>query len=200
MLGSRHAAKVESPFSSGTGFPISGTVWLTAAHVIGRFDPGQITVDGLVVLEIIELGEDLDAVLLVTEPHGHKPWPLADRAPRPGETVFKSGYGAGAHWWTAGLGTEDPDRVAMDIFPGDSGGPVFSTEGEVLGIIVTVGVHRGTIIMHHAGIVPMTLILEALPEGLLDAEEGPAPPPPAPVPVEETPWERFLRLKKEQGL
>ena len=187
---------VETPFGLGTGFPISDNSWLTAKHVVGNWAAEQITVDGWIVLEVIPLG-DLDACVLVTGLHGEEPWPLANRAPRPGERVFKSGYGQGQHWWTEGIGTEDPDRVAIDIFHGDSGGPLFSADGEVLGIVVTVGGYgmEGRI-LHHCGIVPMPEILPLLPV----AEEPLLELPPGPLPAEETPWERFQRLKKERGL
>jgi S1-C subfamily serine protease len=196
LLVSRHAALVETLHGSGTGFPISDTSWLTAWHVVEFVPAENITVDGWIVLEVIRL-EGLDAAVLVTGLHGQEPWPLANRAPRPGERVFKSGYGAGEHWWTEGIGTEDPERVAIDIFHGDSGGPLFSANGEVLGLIVTMGGYgyEGRI-MHHCGIVPMSQIIPMLPK----VEETPMELPPGPLPAEETPWERFQRLKKERGL
>jgi len=190
---------VNTPFGLGSGFPITDDSWLTAWHVVDGVAAEFITVDGWVVLEVIRLDE-LDAAVLVTGLHGEKPWPLANRAPRPGERVFKSGYGQGQHWWTEGIGTEDPHRVAIDIFPGDSGGPVFNMDGEVLGIIVTVGITGGygprDHILHHCGIVPMSEIMPVLPTAEPEAIELP----PGPLPVEESPWERFQRLKKERGL
>jgi S1-C subfamily serine protease len=148
----------------------------------------MITASGLEVLEVIRVG-DLDACVLVTEPHNREPWPLADRIPLAGERVFKSGYGAGEHWWTEGIATEDADRIAIDIFHGDSGGPLFDAQGNVLGVIVSMGGYgyEGRI-LHHARIVPMALILAAMPEGLLEGLELPH----GPLPVGETPWERFL--------
>ena len=200
LLNSRHAARVDNPLGLGTAFPISDTAWLTAMHVVEGWEPNLISVDGFVVKEVIPLGE-LDAAVLITEPHGQTPWPLADRDARPGERVFKSGYGAGEHWWTEGIATEDSDRVAIDIFHGDSGGPLFSADGEVLGIVVTVGAYgRGGRILHHCGVVPMSEILPLIPDGILNAPDEAQAPPPAPLPVEETPWERFQRIKKERGL
>lgn len=196
MLVSRHAAFVETSMGSGSGFPISDRAYLTAWHVVEGCRAEDVLVDGLQVLEIIRVGE-LDAAVLMTVAHGQEPWPMADRAPRPGERVYKSGFGQGAHWWTEGLGTEDPQRVAIDIFPGDSGGPLFDADGEVVGIVVAMGASRLGMILHHCWIVPMDEILAAMPPGVLGE---PVSAPHAPLPVEEGPWERFQRLKKERGL
>ena len=199
LLNSRHAAFVETPVGTGSGFPITATAYLTAWHVVEGWDAEFVMVDGNQVLEVIRVG-DLDACVLVTAPHGREPWPLADRAPRPGERVYKSGYGQGLHWWTEGIATEDRERVAIDIFPGDSGGPLFSEDGEVVAIVVAVGTSRMGAILHHCWVVPMDDILAQMPPGVLDAPEPGASAPPAPLPVEETPWERFQRRRKELGV
>lgn len=172
---------------------------MTAWHVVEGWKATVVTVDGIQVLEIIRI-PDLDAAVLITAPHGRDPWPLSKRSPRSGEKVFKSGYGQGLHWWTEGLGTEDADRVAIAIFPGDSGGPVFDVDGNVLGVVVAVGMSRRGVVCHHCWIVPMSLILDAMPPGVLDVAPEPAPMPAGPLPAEETPWERFLRLKEERGV
>jgi hypothetical protein len=173
---------------------------MTAWHVVENRKPADVTINGQAAVRIERIGE-LDAALVYMDgPHGQQPWPFEDRAPMPGETVFKSGYGAGEHWWTEGIGTEDPTRVAIDLFHGDSGCPVFDSNGDVIGIIVTVGGygHEGRI-LHHCGIVPMSAIFPELPGDLF---EPPAPrvEPALPLaPVDEA-WERFLRRKKELGL
>lgn len=192
LLNYRHAARVETPFGLGTGFPISDDSFLTAWHVVSQASPGAITVDGWVVLEVIKL-EDLDAAVLVTGPHGLEPWTLADRSPRPGERVWKSGYAQGVHWWTEGIGTEDSYRVAIDIFPGDSGAPVFDSRGRVVGIVVMIGMAGRDHVLHHCWIVPMDKILSVLPPIEIEPLG-----PPAPLPAPETPWERFLRLREER--
>ena len=193
LLTSRHASLVETARGTGSAFPITDTAYLTAWHVVEGSAVESIFVGGWNVIEVIRL-EGLDAAMLVTGYHGEDPWPLANRAPRPGERVFKSGYGAGQHWWTEGIGTEDPRRVAIDIFPGDSGCPLFNADGEVLGIVVMIGIYRRDHILHHCYVVPITEIWPVLLP-LLDAE---APVDPVAVPVPETPWERFLRLRKER--
>ena len=199
LLTSRQAAKVETPISSGSAFPISDIAWLTAWHVVEGWNAEFVSVAGFGVLEIVRL-DGLDAAVLITAPHGREPWPLADRAPRPGERVYKSGFGQGLHWWTEGLGSEDPERVAIDIFPGDSGCPLFAADGSVVGIVVAVGQSRRGLIHHHCWIVPMSAVLDALPPGILeDGAEAPAPPPAALTPSEEA-WERFQRRKKELGV
>ena len=198
LLTSRHAALVETPFSTGSAFPITDTSWLTAWHVVDGWAAENVSVDGFVVLEITRLGE-LDAALLLTVPHGREPWPLADRAPRPGERIYKSGYGQGLHWWTEGLGTEDPHRAALDIFPGDSGCPIFDANGRVVGIVVAVGASRRGTIEHHCWLVPMSEIMPEFPAGLFDPEP-PRIEPAMPLSPKDEAWERFLRRKKELGL
>lgn len=198
LLTSRHAALVETPFSTGSAFPITTTSWLTAWHVVEGHEAGNVTVDGFVVLEIQRCGE-LDAAVLTTIEHGRSLFPLADRAPRAGERVFKSGYGQGLHWWTEGRGTEDDERVAIDIFPGDSGCPLFDAQGNVVGIVVAVGASRRGFITHHCWIVPMDAILDVMPPGVFE----PIPPrvePALPLSSTDEAWERFLRRKKELGL
>ena len=198
LLTSRHAAQVETPFSTGSAFPITDSAWLTAWHVVEGWEAENVTVDGFIVLEITRCGE-LDAAVLSTAPHGRAIFPLADRAHRAGERLYKSGYGQGLHWWTEGIGTEDPHRVAIDIYPGDSGCPIFDAQGRVVGIIVGVGAsHRGTI-EHHCWIVPMSEIMPVLPPGLFDPEP-PRIEPALPATPRDEAWERFLRRKKELGL
>jgi len=190
LLNSRHAALVETPFSMGTGFPITDEAWLTAWHVVEGWDAEDVTIAGFAVLEIKRCG-DLDTCVLITALHGRTPWPLADRLARAGERVYKSGYGQGLHWWSEGLATEDGERISLDMFPGDSGGPVFDARGDVLAIIVAVGMSRSGTIEHHCWVVPMVAILDAMPEGVMEGADEPLTMPPGPLPVEETPWERF---------
>ncbi len=192
LLVSRHAALVDTPSGTGSAFPISDDAYLTAWHVVEGEDAEDITVDGWGVSEVLRLA-GLDAALLFTGIHGLQPWPLGNRGPRPGQPLWKSGYGQGFHWWTAGFGTEDSNRVSLDIWSGDSGGPVFDARGEVLGIIVSMGMTReGDAVSHHAWIVTIDRILSALPEDLFwqDPVEMPLPP--------NEPWEEFLRLRKER--
>ena len=164
MLRARHSALVEVSMGTGTGFPIRDDAFLTAWHVVDGENPENVTVGGLQAISIMRVGE-LDAAIIFTAQHGLTPWPLADRLARPGERVFKSGYGQGDHWWAEGIATEDPYRVALDIFHGDSGGPIYDSEGNVLGIIVTLGCYgfQGRV-LHHCGAVPMTEVLDALPD------------------------------------
>lgn len=191
LLISRHAVLVDTPHGAGSGFPITEDAFITAWHVVFDSRAEQITVDGWIVNEMIQL-KGTDVALLFTGIHGLDPWPLAKLGPRPGQSVWKSGYSQGLHWWTAGIGTEDDHRVALDVFAGDSGGPVFDAQGRVLGIIVSMGWNGEHIIEHHAWIVPIDRILSALPEGIFEQRS------PSPLPVAEQPWDRFLRLRKER--
>lgn len=194
LLTSRHAVFVDTPVSTGSGFPITDDAFLTAWHIVVGSEAKQITVGGWIVYEVVRL-EGIDAALLFTRNHGLQPWPLGKRGPRPGQRVWKSGYGLGHHWWTEGIGTEDVNRVALDIFLGDSGGPVFNVRGEVLGIVVSMGSTGLYYATHQASIIPIGDILPLLPANLF--EKSPAKFP-APLQPHETPWEEFLRLRKER--
>lgn len=197
LLTSRHSVMIEVPYGLGSGFPITDMAYLTARHVVQGADPEHIRVNGMPVAEVIFVS-DLDvAILIMKAPHGLKPWSVRDYDAAPGEVVYKSGYGQGFHWWTEGLGTEDSGRIALDVYPGDSGGPIFDQSGKVVALVVAVGAARGSVISHHCWVVPMSKILPELPEGFFD----PIPKPALPAQqAPETPWESFQRLKKERGL
>ena len=161
ILASHHASHVTAGGWEGTAFPITEQSFYTAWHVVQGVPFEAIKVGSLQVIGAYQIA-NLDVAILFTAPHGLEPWPLADRNARPGERIFKSGYGKGQHWWTEGIATEDPDRIAINIFPGDSGGPVFNEQGEVLGIMVMLDTYGAQgLIMHQAYMVPLPVIRAA---------------------------------------
>ena len=150
-LADRMSMKVETPISLGSAWPLTEDSFITAAHVVGGWPPGMVTVNGLPV-ESFELILGQDAVILhMATPHGYTPWPIDVRELLPGERVYKSGWGQSRHWWSEGFATNDQDRLSLDICPGDSGGPVLDSDGEVIGMIVGIGKAD-----HHAWIIPLT--------------------------------------------
>ena len=159
VLQARVTFKVERiDGGSGCGFPISGTEILTAWHVVEGLPAHCVSVMGLYPTKIEQVGE-LDAAILTFPEANFQAWPLDNRAVSPAETVYASGHGAGFHWWSRGLGTLDPTRVSLDIAPGDSGGALLDSEGDVLGILVA----RGYYANHHCYIVPITEVIANLP-------------------------------------
>lgn len=74
------------------------------------------------------------------------PWffPLADTIPRVGDTTYTVGHPSRLSWtYNSGVVSrmvfEDPDTVAfiqssVNIVPGNSGGPMFNTRGEIIGM------------------------------------------------------------------
>jgi hypothetical protein len=117
----------------------------------------EVVVDGRVPVQILSL-EPLDAALLVFESSSWEPFPVDDRYLEEGERVSKSGWGAGLHWYTEGIATEDPGRVGMSVAPGDSGCPVFDSEGRVVAMVWARGWYSET----HAFVVPVPDILSVL--------------------------------------
>jgi hypothetical protein len=120
----RKALLVETPTGSGSAWPITGNSLVTCWHVVSDVGAHEVVVDGRVPVQILSL-EPLDAALLVFESSSWEPFPVDDRYLEEGERVSKSGWGAGLHWYTEGIATEDPGRVGMSVAPGDSGCPVF---------------------------------------------------------------------------
>ena len=143
---------VDTWTGSGSGFPMSETEVITAWHVVANLPPTAITVNGQQPITSERLGELDVALLTFAAPHGLGVWQLDVRLVEPAEPVWCSGWGAGMHWWSEGLGTLDPGRCSLLIAPGDSGCPVLDSDMEVIGIVVARGVYAD----HHAWIVPIT--------------------------------------------
>jgi serine protease Do len=137
---------------SGTAFVIDPQGWLlTASHVVRSAQRVQVALPGLAPLEAQVVGYDATrdlAVLRVNAPSPLPSLPLADGMPRVGETVYVVGAPQGRPGVvTTGevvvAGTSMPGLV-RDIFiqisaqvrPGESGGPVLNSRGQVVGVVV----------------------------------------------------------------
>lgn len=151
FLVNHQSVKIDTATGSGSGFAISPTEVITAWHVVSVDHVHLVDMEGPTPSSIQRLG-DLDVALLTFDtPHGLKIWQLSNRTITPAEPIYISGWGMGVHWWSRGFGTTDPNRLSLDIAPGDSGSPVFDSTGAVVGILVARGIHGN----HHAIIVPI---------------------------------------------
>ena len=93
---------------------------------------------------VVSVNKDVDvAFLRVWVPDGAKEVPLAKAAARPGDTLEFCGYGGGLpldqlrHFKAT---SDDPTNTkqifsSVSLLSGDSGGPVFNSQGQVVGII-----------------------------------------------------------------
>ncbi len=133
--------------TSGTGFFVNNTDIVTAEHVVA--DCRSITTSDHVPLTLIAADNDLDLAALTSQQRS-KNWLAVSEAaaPRLGQKIFAMGYpyyglvGTSLHL-TAGnvsslTGPGDDHRfltVSAPIQPGNSGGPVLSADGEILGVV-----------------------------------------------------------------
>lgn len=149
----------------GSGVVISDWQILTARHVAGTTLGAALTVifpDGQErVGKVVWASPDLDvAIIGVAVPEGSPAAVLDCRAPRVGDEVAIVGFPFPDKWnvryaYTFGrVASVEPNpafpyswAVFMDanIFPGNSGGPVFATTGKVMGIAVAgIGMQGGS--------------------------------------------------------
>ena len=142
-------AEVTADRSRGTAFHIGDGKWLTAAHVVTEAAGADWTV-GLrnagvdTVAQVVDMDGDADLALLAAE---SKPSALGwDSLPPVGTETLIAGYGRGQVSLTAGVTrgiiSERYSRSGLDyirtdaaVDPGDSGGPLLSLCGGVIGVV-----------------------------------------------------------------
>src|SRR5690606_624801 len=121
---------------------------LTAYHVIEDGHTDRITVTtewGTYDAKVLGTHPSYDVAALVIEPGRDLPYaPLVSSDPQPGERIYLCGYGGGRWKQTPGSvkgyvthGSGDPQDIAVTpiAISGDSGGPIYNTRGEVVGIL-----------------------------------------------------------------
>ena len=133
---------------SGTGFFVNATDLVTAAHVIDGC--AEVTLDDGAPLALLARHATLDLAVLASPRRSRSFLSVAAaQRPRLGEGVFALGYplygtlGTGLSMTrgnvsaTAGLG-DDPSSLTITapIHPGNSGGPLMSLDGEIVGVVV----------------------------------------------------------------
>ncbi len=141
-------AQVLTPYGTGTAFYIGTDEWLTAAHVVA--DGGRIrlrTETRELAATVIGRDDAADLALLRTSGAGFMPLEFADYdALRLGETLGAAGYPilvTGSASVSDGLLSKfvTYDGIAYiqtnaEISPGNSGGPLFTTCGTIVGVNV----------------------------------------------------------------
>lgn len=177
-------------FSQGTGTLVGaggrfGLV-VTAWHVV-RDAAGTVTVsfpDGFQsTARILKTDRDWDLAALMIWRPTFAPIPLATKAPHPGDVLTIAGYGSGSYRAVSGRCTQyvsPSDHHPFEMVElsavarqGDSGGPIFNTEGQLAGVLF--GSDGGTTSGSHAGRVRLFLST-AWPPNLSDSALTPTAP------------------------
>ncbi len=135
-------------------------------------------------VQMIDRDWDL-AAILIRKPNA-QPVPIADRPPRPGETLTIAGYGAGQYRAASGPCTQyvapglkfpfEMVEVAVSARQGDSGGPIFNSRGELAGVLFGEG--NGRTSGSYCGRVRwfLTSVVPRLPGGSVMVASGPPQP------------------------
>jgi hypothetical protein len=95
--------------------------------------------------QVVKVDRDWDLAALAIWKPGVAAVPLAPSAPRPGESLSIAGYGGGPYRQVSGACTQyvAPGRsfpmemveLAASARQGDSGGPIFNSQGELAGVL-----------------------------------------------------------------
>jgi serine protease Do len=121
---------------------------LTNYHVAGRHRSLQVALDDAKPVEahVVASDPNVDLALLEVPPNGHSSAVLSTDSPRPGELVFAFGHPWGQpNVLTGGVlsaittarshqGEVPILRADVQLAPGNSGGPLINSAGEVIGI------------------------------------------------------------------
>jgi tetratricopeptide (TPR) repeat protein len=131
--------------AQGTGFLVAGGKIITNKHVVRDGTP-LIDLGGVRIPARVESTDDLNdlAVLTVAAEISAEPLVLADKTPPPGSNVFAIGNPRGLEKSiSAGIlsgvrttGKRALIQITTPISPGSSGGPVFDSSGNVIGVTV----------------------------------------------------------------
>jgi S1-C subfamily serine protease len=137
---------VETAHSTGTAFAVAPDVVVTAAHVVdGEEHVGLVAPDGSRQPgRVVRIDESRDIAVLRPSRNVSAPLVVSDRAPRYGEPVYVYGNGLGrgriavkagvvsSTFRDAGVSYIETDAASN---PGDSGGPVLTEDGQVVGVV-----------------------------------------------------------------
>lgn len=138
---------VETGLSSGTAFLIETDIAVTAAHVIEGHNFVGLAPANLadnfgetVPSYVVYVNKELDlAVLRLLSPSSQDPLELADSFPEIGADVLAFGAPGGVYRVTEGsiLDVQGDSIISStEVAPGNSGGPLVDSEGDVSGVII----------------------------------------------------------------
>ena len=133
---------------AGAGILVGNGLVLTNAHVAGRGRSLQVVLanDETFPAKLVASDKNVDLALLEIPHNGHAAAVLSEETPRPGEMVFAFGHPWGQrNVLTGGVlsavtslrgrkGEIPVLRADVQLAPGNSGGPLLNTAGEVIGL------------------------------------------------------------------
>jgi len=133
---------------AGAGILVGNGLVLTNAHVAGRGRSLQVVLsnDETYSAKLVASDKNVDLALLEIPASGHATAVLSEETPRPGEMVFAFGHPWGQrNVLTGGVlsavtslrgrqGEIPVLRADVQLAPGNSGGPLLNTAGEVIGL------------------------------------------------------------------
>jgi len=133
---------------AGAGILVGNGLVLTNAHVAGRGRSLQVVLsnDETYSAKLVASDKNADLALLEIPASGHATAVLSEETPRPGEMVFAFGHPWGQrNVLTGGVlsavtslrgrqGEIPVLRADVQLAPGNSGGPLLNTAGEVIGL------------------------------------------------------------------
>lgn len=133
---------------AGAGILVGNGLVLTNAHVAGRGRSLQVVLanDETFPAKLVASDKNVDLALLEIPHNGHAAAVLSEETPRPGEMVFAFGHPWGQrNVLTGGVlsavtslrgrgGEISVLRADVQLAPGNSGGPLLNTAGEVIGL------------------------------------------------------------------
>jgi serine protease Do len=133
---------------AGAGILVGNGLVLTNAHVAGRGRSLQVVLenDETYPAKLVASDKNVDLALLEIPHNGHAAAVLSEETPRPGELVFAFGHPWGQrNVLTGGVlsavtrlrgrqGEIPVLRADVQLAPGNSGGPLLNTAGEVIGL------------------------------------------------------------------
>lgn len=134
-------ARIETPFSFGTGFPVAKenghVAFLTASHVVKNFNPDEVLVRiGSRVsssIRIVKYESRDVAVVWTTDDYVEDVFDVRREPPKFGEPVRMLGWFIGSHLIVTS-GNIGQDSFSAPFFFGMSGGPLLDENLKVIGI------------------------------------------------------------------
>lgn len=151
------SVRVYTQDGHGTGVVLTDHCILTAQHVIEKaaFIKAE-QVDGTMVpLLVQKQSKDLDLAVLCTKQELKNVVKVAAHEPQQYEEVFVIGYPLGAsEFLTEGRWQKD-NFISAECAPGNSGGGVFNSAGELVGIVDAIAAYGKMVFPHLCLVIPI---------------------------------------------